>query len=1032
MKRIIIISLCLFVLTSCTNFINETIYDKVLTEESPTETINFIGNIQANGALPSTIFELVKNDQTRSALPTISNLSLFATATTSDGSLNRTGIFLESSHNIRFSISLSTGHTWTITCGLKTSNGAIVFSDSCQVTITNDNPVFSYNFQPQITEGSGSVNLPITLENGTNIDHITATCPSSSWNASVDDISSPSLVASDIPCGSYEVTINFYENSNILKYSTTQSITVLNSLTTDTWISDESGLINDDGVFNLTNSLIDQYIRTIFYIGNTGLGSEGLGSEPSDTNGSGSPYEPFESLSKAIDLIASTGDSTKNYQIFISGPLKGKQTLTSSLDNKAASITIQGLNGLDENKIPKDSLNGNQADTTLTVETSVPISIKNLKITGGKGVNGGGLYLENQSVVKLLDGTLITENEATSGGGVYNEGTLFMSGSAMIGKSTSTIATSSSYGNIATSSGAGIYSNSGSKIYLGYTSWTSTSDNSPSELTGGVCGNYLSNSEISSAYGGGIYNQGQLYINSGNISYNYAINGAGIYTKSNITMTGGTIKGNEGNEGNSSGKGGGVYVSFVSDVSNGTTFTMSGDSKILDNKNMNEGAGIYLDYDNCKLVMKGGEIRGNIAKTHGGAVYMHSDLQISGSSYIPYGGAVNNNDIYMLNFHAKITITGSLSNREADKLISITPKENLPNTYTEGTTLLYADSGVSLVNELSKFRVTPDSNGKEWSIDTNGNLSSHTYITKETLANFSPNNKTPYNITVDSSFGNTEVNSLLSTIKGNVGEGTILDLSNSTATSISEWLYSGVSSITLPATLSSIYSLPSQFFQGADTLTEIIVPESNTVYCSQNGVLYTKDMTGLIKYPAAKKGDSFTLPGEVRQLYYEAFYGNKNLTTINGLTQITSFINNDSDGVFSKCEKLVEIDLSGLSSTCSTLSAYTIRNSKALKKVTLSSNITTIEFACFQSLSNLEEVHFKTNTPPSIKFEASSVPTAPDHYKNFKDCPNVKFYVPSDAVAAYKNATGDNGICHPDYNGAATTKEGLQALIIGE
>lgn len=1015
-------------LTSCTNFINETIYDKDSTEESPTETINFIGNIQTNGALPSTIFELVKNDQSRSALPTISNLSLFATATTSDGSLNRTGNFLESSHTIRFSISLSTGHTWTITCGLKTSNGAIVFSDSCQVTITNDNPVFSYNFQPQITEGSGSVNLPITLENGTNIDHITATCPSSSWNASVDDISSPSLVASDIPCGSYEVTINFYEASNILKYSTTQYITVLNSLTTDTWISDESGLINDDGVFNLTKSLIDQYIRTIFYIGDTGLDSE-----PSDTNGSGSPYEPFESLSKAIDLIASTGDSTKNYQIFISGPLKGKQTLTSNLDNKAASITIQGLNGLDENKIPKDSLNGIQAGTTLTVETSVPISIKNLKITGGKGANGGGLYLENQSVVKILDGTLITENEADFGGGVYNQGTLFMSGSAMIGKSTSTIATSSSYGNIATSSGAGIYSNSGSKIYLGYTSWTSTSDNSPSELTGGVCGNYLSNSEISSAYGGGIYNQGQLYINSGNISYNYAINGAGIYTKSNITMTGGTIKGNEGNEGNSSGKGGGVYVSFVSDVSNGTTFTMSGDSKILDNKNMNEGAGIYLDYDNCKLVMKGGEIRGNIAKTHGGAVYMHddndtkhSDLQISGSSYIPYGGAVNNNDIYMFNFHAKITITGSLSNREADKLISITPKENLQNTYTEGTTLLYADSGVSLADELSKFRVTPDSNGKEWSIDTNGNLSLLTYITKETLANFSPNSSTSYNITVDSTVGNTEVNSLLSTIKNNVGEGTILDLSNSTATSISTWLYSGVSSITLPATLSSISSLPNQFFEGANTLTEIIVPESNTVYCSQDGVLYTKDMTTLIKYPAAKEGDSFTLPGEVKQLYYEAFYGNKNLTTINGLTQITGFINNNSDGVFSKCEKLEEIDLSGL--TCSTLSAYTIRNSKALKKVTLSSNIKTIEFACFQSLSNLEEVHFKTNTPPSIKNNSSD----PKYYKNFKDCPNVKFYVPSDAVAAYKNATGDNGICHPDYNGAATTKEGLQALIIGE
>ena len=996
-------------LTSCTNYINETIYDKVLTEESPTETINFIGNIQANGALPSTIFELVKNDQTRSALPTISNLSLFATATTSDGSLNRTGIFLESSHNIRFSISLSTGHTWTITCGLKTSNGAIVFSDSCQVTITNDNPVFSYNFQPQITEGSGSVNLPITLENGTNIDHITATCPSSSWNASVDDISSPSLVASDIPCGSYEVTINFYENSNILKYSTTQSITVLNSLTTDTWISDESGLINDDGVFNLTNSLIDQYIRTIFYIGNTGLGSEGLGSEPSDTNGSGSPYEPFESLSKAIDLIASTGDSTKNYQIFISGPLKGKQTLTSSLDNKAASITIQGLNGLDENKIPKDSLNGNQADTTLTVETSVPISIKNLKITGGKGVNGGGLYLENQSVVKLLDGTLITENEATSGGGVYNEGTLFMSGSAMIGKSTSTIATSSSYGNIATSSGAGIYSNSGSKIYLGYTSWTSTSDNSPSELTGGVCGNYLSNSEISSAYGGGIYNQGQLYINSGNISYNYAINGAGIYTKSNITMTGGTIKGNEGN---TSGDGGGVYVSKEK------TFTMSGDSKILDNKNMDEGAGIYLDFDNCKLVMKGGEISGNIAKTHGGAVYMDDYLQISGSSYIPYGGAVNKNDIYMLDFHAKITITGSLSNREADKLISITP-----NTYTESTTLLKADSGVFLVNELSKFRVTPDSNGKEWSIDTNGNLSSHTYITKETLANFSPNNKTSYNIIVDSSFGNAELESLISKMNNNgVGAETVLDLSESSATNLTTWITTKVSSITIPKNCTNISS---QEFQSADWLTEINVPETNTSYCSVDGVLYSKDMKKLVHYPPAKADSTFTLPSTVTTLAYGAFEDNKYLETINGMTQITTL---ESMVTFSGTQKLKEIDLSGL--TQFSLPYYTFRDSTSLEKVTLSSSITSIGLQCFQWSSTLKEVHFKSATPPS--FAEPEKKEYLDYYKNFKDCPNVKFYVPSDAVADYQNATGENGICHPDYNGAATTTEELQALIIGE
>lgn len=184
-------------------------------------------------------------------------------------------------------------------------------------------------------------------------------------------------------------------------------------------------------------------------------------------------------------------------------------------------------------------------------------------------------------------------------------------------------------------------------------------------------------------------------------------------------------------------------------------------------------------------------------------------------------------------------------------------------------------------------------------------------------------------------------------------------------------------------------------------------------------------MTGLIRYPPAKGGDSFTLPDTVYQLYYEAFYNNKNLTTINGLTQITSFINNDSDAVFSNCEKLEEIDLSGL--TCSTLSAYTIRYSSALKKVTLSTSITTIDFACFQSLSNLEEVHFKTTTPPLLKISGTD-----GYYLNFKSCSKVKFYVPSEAVDAYTNATGTNGICNPTYNGAATTTEELQALISGE
>ncbi|MBQ4300371.1 MAG: hypothetical protein II765_02405, partial [Lachnospiraceae bacterium] len=182
----------------------------------------------------------------------------------------------------------------------------------------------------------------------------------------------------------------------------------------------------------------------------------------------------------------------------------------------------------------------------------------------------------------------------------------------------------------------------------------------------------------------------------------------------------------------------------------GATFTMSGDSKILDNKNMNYGAGIYLYYNNCKLVMKGGEISGNIAVTHGGAVYMHdlsssshSDMQISGSSYIPYGGAVKNNDIYMLDFNAKITITGSLSDREANNLIYIIPHSN-----PVGKQIFELASGVS-ETEINKFalntaNVLIGNDGKIY----NSNITNLSYPLPEIFSKIPEGCTTPISITL--------------------------------------------------------------------------------------------------------------------------------------------------------------------------------------------------------------------------------------------------------------------------------------------
>ena len=64
-----------------------------------------------------------------------------------------------------------------------------------------------------------------------------------------------------------------------------------------------------------------------------------------------------------------------------------------------------------------------------------------------------------------------------------------------------------------------------------------------------------------------------------------------------------------------------------------------------------------------------------------------------------------------------------------------------------------------------------------------------------------------------------------------------------------------------------------------DFLTSITVSADNDIYASQDGVLFTKDLSVLIKYPTAKVGKSYTLPAETVKIAAGAFatlYSNTN------------------------------------------------------------------------------------------------------------------------------------------------------------
>jgi len=88
---------------------------------------------------------------------------------------------------------------------------------------------------------------------------------------------------------------------------------------------------------------------------------------------------------------------------------------------------------------------------------------------------------------------------------------------------------------------------------------------------------------------------------------------------------------------------------------------------------------------------------------------------------------------------------------------------------------------------------------------------------------------------------------------------------------------SSIASLSLPQTLTSI-SISA--FEGCSALKNINVDKDNTVYCSLDGTLYSKDLTKLIKYPIAKTGDSYIVPKGVLTIEDKAFANNNNISSI--------------------------------------------------------------------------------------------------------------------------------------------------------
>lgn len=168
----------------------------------------------------------------------------------------------------------------------------------------------------------------------------------------------------------------------------------------------------------------------------------------------------------------------------------------------------------------------------------------------------------------------------------------------------------------------------------------------------------------------------------------------------------------------------------------------------------------------------------------------------------------------------------------------------------------------------------------------------------------------------------------------------------SSVTSIANDAFYGCSSLSSIAIPSSVTSIGSNTFANCSSLSKIDVDSNNPSYASLDGVLYNKDLTRLIQYPAGKSGASYEIPESANTIGSYAFYGCPSLTSMTIPESVTSIKSN----AFRDCSNLASITILG---QITAIEMFTFDNCKKLSNVILPNSITSIGDSAFRHCSSL-------------------------------------------------------------------------------
>ena len=182
-------------------------------------------------------------------------------------------------------------------------------------------------------------------------------------------------------------------------------------------------------------------------------------------------------------------------------------------------------------------------------------------------------------------------------------------------------------------------------------------------------------------------------------------------------------------------------------------------------------------------------------------------------------------------------------------------------------------------------------------------------------------------------------------------------------TTIGEEAFKDCSSLATVSIGSGLTTIGNNAFYACWALTQFNVDEANEAYCSDGGVLFNKDKTTLLQYPAGKTETDYAVPASVTSIAKYAFAVSNALTEVTlpeGLTEIAEY-------AFAWCRNLT--------------------------KISLPKSLDNIGNMAFNECTGLTEMTVLATTPPTV---------GTDVFLNVSR--TIPVYVPTASLATYQAA----------------------------